>query len=404
MVSWNDPGGEWDTGRWAGWQKPGRPGEEGAHGQWAGPMARDSPGAWPALPQRQLAHALRAPRLTPGLLIWLALLLAFLLAGTVAAVAILGTGKAPGATRSPSPAGASVLTPAVSLPGARDVVAAFAAANNKANRSRSNQELAAIEAGSSYLLDAGQYQWMRSIDPGNGYYTPYAVQDPAYYIPLLPRSAYPRWFAVQVNWLATAGPEPGPHGPAYIVFNQATPGSGWRDVLEPNLIAATDAPQVTLDTAGFATAVDAQGSGDGLAAPPAMLPSMTAAVLNGAGSAVAFPGTLGDVVNAAHWRSTLPAGSTVDEAHSPAQTVYALRTAGGGALVLYAGSATLRLAPPAGQALSITIPGFYPPGRAESSAQLRFTEQFAVADPPLGHGQPQVIADASGLNPTTQSP
>ncbi len=47
--------------------------------------------------------------------------------------------------------------------------------------------------------------------------------------------------------------------------------------------------------------------------------------------------------------------------------------------------------------LHLTIPGFYSPGQALSSAGVSYLEQFAAYDPPAGGGTPKVIADYSGI-------
>jgi hypothetical protein len=209
-------------------------------------------------------------------------------------------------------------------------------------------------APSSYALDAGQFRWLASTDPDNKSYTPLTLEDPAFYVPLLRRTAYPRWF---VTYLAANGENRGAHGPGYIVFTQQAPGQAWLDVLEPYAIpGAGPAPKVTLDASGYATAVTPQAAG--LAAQPAALPAMTAAALTGTSKAIAVPGTLTDQGDAAFWRKTLPADSSVSETHSPAAgTVYALRTTGGGALVLFAGTTALRLTPPPGLTFDVVVPG-----------------------------------------------
>jgi len=331
---------------------------------------------------------------------WMVLLFAGLVAAgvTILLILVFGLVAARGASASSRAAAGAAFAPAITLARARQALAGYASANNEVNRSRSDKDLAKIETGSSYTLDAGQYRWLVSSDPGNRAYTPLALKDPAYYIPLLPQSAYPRWFAVYVSYLATGGEGNGAHGSGYLVFTQAGPGAPWLNALEPYAIpGASPAPRVALDASGYATAVSLQAAG--LAAQPAGIPASTAAALSGSGKGVAIPGTLTDQKDAAFWHRTLPAGSSVSEAHSArAGAVYALRTVDGGALVLFSGTAVLRLAPPAGETFQVVVPGYYSGKDALQSATLGYAEQFAVADPPRGHGSLRAVADVSGLD------
>jgi hypothetical protein len=331
---------------------------------------------------------------------WMVLLFAGLVAAgvTILLILIFSLVAVRGASAiGHTPAGATV-APAITLAGARQALAGYASANNEVNRSRSDKDLAKIETGSSYTLDAGQYRWLRSNDPGNRAYAPLALKHPAYYIPMLPRAAYPRWFAVYVSYLATGGENTGAHGSGYIVFTQAAPGGPWLNALEPYAVpGASPAPQVALDASGYATAVSPLATG--LVAQPAGIPASTAAVLSGSGKGVTVPGTLTDQKDAAFWRRTLPSGSSVSVAHSAdAGAVYALRTVGGGALILFSGTAVLRLVPPAGETFQIIVPGYYSGKDALKSAVLGYAEQFSVVDPPRGQGPLRAVADVSGLD------
>ena len=63
---------------------------------------------------------------------------------------------------------------------------------------------------------------------------------------------------------------------------------------------------------------------------------------------------------------------------------YALRTTDGGALVFYTDAAELTITPPAGDAIHLTVPGFYSPSQALTRAGVGYLEQFAAYDPPSG--------------------
>lgn len=353
------------------------------------PAPREAGYGEPAPPQGRQQQPLWLVLLLAGLVAALVTIVVILLAGLVAARDVTG-GKAAGAAVAP-------LAPAVTMARARQVLGTYAAAENTANRTRSLKVLAAIETGSSYLLDAGQYRRLDTTDPGNETYVPLTLASPALYIPMLSRAAYPRWFVARVTYVAAAGQYRGAHSWGYIVFASQGPGRPWKNQLEPyDVPGAAPAPRIALDSRGYATAVSPAAR---LAARPAALPAATAATLNGAGQAITIPALLADQGDEAFWRRELPAGSSVTDAHGPAAgAVYAIRTADGGALVLFAGSAVLRLAPPPGQTFQIVVPGFYSGSEAIASAALGYAEQFAATDPPRGRGTPSVLADVSGAD------
>src|SRR5205823_12211851 len=96
--------------------------------------------------------------------------------------------------------------------------------------------------------------------------------------------------------------------------------------------------------------------------------------------------------------SRLPAGSTATDSHLPASgPVFGLRTVNGGALLFYAVTARLTLAPPTGHTFRLTIPGYYSPRQTLTSARVGYAEQFAAYDPPRGQGILHITADASSI-------
>ena len=99
----------------------------------------------------------------------------------------------------------------------------------------------------------------------------------------------------------------------------------------------------------------------------------------------------------AYFAAHLQPGSAAGDRHSPGGMVFAVQTAGGGALVFCSLTATVSLTPPPGQALEIGIPGYYTPARPQTSTvTIRYVEQFAAYLPP-GHARAQLLADASGI-------
>jgi hypothetical protein len=116
------------------------------------------------------------------------------------------------------------------------------------------------------------------------------------------------------------------------------------------------------------------------------------------------PGNLTDLKDEVFWRSG-EGGRRFDAAdtHSvPADPVFALKTANGGALVFYTVAAHLVLTSPDGEAISaLTIPGYYSPSSSAglTSAAVGYIEQFATYLPPAGHSGRQIIADIASIAP-----
>jgi hypothetical protein len=400
---------------------PGSPGDDDwQHAEPPAPFAGDTgqqhdpwqPGPYEGFPGDPAASPYQRPAPAPApyrdppprRAIWLQAAAALLAGIVVAAVAFAVTrhgAGVPGGHVTPAPrAGRApgAAPPAISTAAAGRVLLTYAAANNQANLARSDTQLARIEAGSSDRLDAGAYRWLRLTDPRGRDYNSFALEHPEFYIPRLPARTYPRWFAVQVTWVATTGPRPGPRGPGYILFTQPAPAAPWKDILEPYGVPGSGpSPAIALDRDGYATALS-PGTIAALTTRPARIPAQTAAALNGTGGPVTVRRNLTDLTDESFWTARLPAGSTVTETHQPAGPVYALRAAGGGALLLYAGQARLALAPPSGETFAIRIPGYYSATQTQTMAQVTYAEQFATWDPPPGHGRPHVIADACGID------
>ena len=130
-------------------------------------------------------------------------------------------------TPNPSPSAGAAGPPAISTAAARRVLASYWAANNQANKARSDTLLARIEAGTSYQMDAGAYRTGRAAGPASGY-TPVTAQNPVLWIPRQPAGTYPRWFAARVTYTG--------EGAGYLVFTQPQAGAPWKNVLEPYLL------------------------------------------------------------------------------------------------------------------------------------------------------------------------
>ena len=113
-------------------------------------------------------------------------------------------------------------------------------------------------------------------------------------------------------------------------------------------------------------------------------------------------GNLTDLQDEVFWRSGEGGVRLgVTDTHSvPADPVFALRTADGGALVFYTTAARLTLTPPDGDTIStLTIPGYYSPSSSAGlrSAAVGYIEQFATYIPVAGNSDRDVVADISSI-------
>jgi hypothetical protein len=285
--------------------------------------------------------------------------------------------------------------PAITRTGAERVLAHYWRVNNAANQSRSDTLLATIEAGSSYAMDVGAYQMSRVTDPSNSQYAPFTVGNAVYYIPRQPAGVYPRWFAARVTYATLASPQHAT-GAGYVLFVQDCKDAAWKNVLEPYLLSSTGpAPFIETDSQGYAVEA-ALASAAGLTASPAQIPQLTAQSLDGGSAALKNPGNLADQRDQAYFHARLPAGSAVTDRHDTSGLVFALKTVGGGALVFYHLTARLSLAPPPGQTIQLSIPGFYSSSQALTSAAVNYADQFASYIP-AGSASPAIVADASGI-------
>lgn len=304
---------------------------------------------------------------------------------------------APAVSTSPAAPSASPGTAppqAVTMSQARQVLAAYSAANNKANTSMSYTMLSGIETGSSYAIDAGIYRVQRAEQASP--YPAFGPRQAVYYIPRQSPAAYPHWFAVQVVNASLADPAK-PTGTEYLLFTQATAGAPWLNTVEPYVLSGAGTPRIATGADGLAIPVSPATTS--LAVSPAQIAALTATALDDGGEgALTDPSNLADRLDQAFWRQKIPA-ATVTDRHAPAPgtPVFGLATAGGGALLFYTDGAELTLTPPAGEALHLTIPGFYSAGQSLSTAGVGYLEQFATYVPPRGGSGLRVVADYSGI-------
>ena len=288
-------------------------------------------------------------------------------------------------TAAPSPPARGALTMAQ----AGQVLAAYTTTNNTANAQRSDALLATIETGSSYAVDAALYRVQQAENEAP--YPAFGPQREQYYIPR--ETGYPRWFVVRVTNADLATPAK-ITGTEYLLFTQTGPGAPWKNAVEPYAVGDATAPAVALDADGLATPVTAATA---LTVPEDQIAQVTASSLDGTGGGqVPNPGNLADLMDRSFWLGKLPA-SSVSDTHTPSGPVYGLRTTDGGALLFYADAAELTLTAPAGEAMHLTVPGFYSPSESLSQATMGYLEQFATYDPLAGMSGARVVADYSGM-------
>jgi hypothetical protein len=268
----------------------------------------------------------------------------------------------------------------------------YTATNNAANAQMSDALLGSIETGSSYSIDAGAYREQRASK--SAAYPPFGPKQAELFIPGQAPGAYPRWFVALVANADLASPGQIANT-EYLLFTQAAPGAPWKNALEPYVLKGGGTPMIATDSGGFAAAVGSDTSG--FSVPPGQIAAVTAKSLDGGGR-VLNPGNLGDLEDLAFWHSRLPVGAAATDRHAPGPGgVFGLRTLDGGALLFFTDTAEIRLAPPRGATMHLTIPGFYSPGESLRSAGVGYLEQFAVYDPPHGGAGLRVVADNSGI-------
>ena len=307
---------------------------------------------------------------------------------------------APGTTGQQPTATAPPITPAQ----AQQVLATYTATNNTANAQASQARLAIVETGSSLAIDSGIDQGKSAS--GAAPFPPYGPAHASYYIPLEPSGGYPHRFAVRVQNAFASAPAQVINN-EYLIFTQDAAGAPWKNAIEPFILNGVAAPQVAINTNGYATAVAA--SDPALALLPEAASQATATALDGGIGGVATAENLADQQETAALHRAFPTGATETDRHVAAtDAIYGLRTADGGALLFYDVAAQVTVTAPNGGTLPLNVPGFLSPGNPVTQATLDYLEQFATYDPPVdGTGQgaqtavPSVVGDYSGLTSIT---
>ncbi|HKA67555.1 MAG TPA: hypothetical protein VKG85_00410 [Actinomycetes bacterium] len=227
---------------------------------------------------------------------------------------------------SPRPA---VLTAAVT-----EIVDRYVQVSNAASARRSTALLRSVEVGSSLAIDTAIYRADRALDPGDKSKSrPFGYRPEATFVPRL--AGYPRWFAIR------ARPTHPPANPALLVFVQRRAGQPWLQTALIDLGPQSALPELAYDGHGNVIAVPVADESD-LVATPSVVAEAHAEHLTGGKRPASSPRLAADawtteLVEAARTDAKQLAPARVTSRYQPTgQPMYALRTADGGALVVYA--------------------------------------------------------------------
>ena len=264
---------------------------------------------------------------------------------------------------------------------------------------------------------------------------PPAYTAPAFYLP--EQSGYPHFFVVAVTKrpashysagaaapVSVDGAEVHPFGPELLLFEQASAGASWLLASTVNLAVGETLPKLATDSAGYIQAV--APSAATLLAQPGEVGAFHAAVVDDGPASPAARAVADGQLTTGLYRGAL---SHADGLRAPPGDIYrwelmgtsypefALRTAGGGALVFYTMALDTTIAVPgyidkanpvrSGPPIQVqvNVRRLLPVGQAAPLIYLQ-TEQllsFAAIDPPSTAGKIRVIAVGGGLTSASAS-
>lgn len=336
-----------------------------------------------------------------------------LVAAALVAVALLaaacsvsgGVHAGSGPTSTAGPTGGSPTSPVPTVAEARQILARFSTNNSAANASLDTTLQNRNETGSAAAIDDEGYllarkQGEKSLPGGH-----FSFVSPSFFIPAA--SGYP-----QVFWVYAASSVGGAH--SVLVFRRTSAAGPWRVVYEPGLNATPPArlPAVALGAHGHASVVGA--SATGLRVAPGQLVARLGAYLssNAKTAASTFaPGsfTSGMVSSDLSYQHQLAAKKLQDARSYVGDTKfggYALRTRGGGALVVgvLAESDTVSLSANSSGGFTYTgKPGsnplqlLYGPGPFASATQHLLEEVLAYDPPASGGAAVSILGEYGGF-------
>jgi hypothetical protein len=357
-----------------------------------------------------------------------------------AALAVVGCASATAGTAAISTNSGAAFTQA----DAGQVFNAYVAASNRAAKTDDGKLALSVVTGAQQSLisaslsghavkissdDTGAYSSTLTVEPALGQYK---YGQPTFSLP--EPADYPRFFLADVNRALTfrglsagkgatssvGGVQMPVNGRVLMVFEQSAAAGPWQLASVAQFTAGATVPRLATDTDGDIPQVPLTST-DVLAQPYATGPLQAAVVDEGPASAAAKAVAAGPLTTGLYQAVRDPAASGLEV---PAGDVYqwsmegtpypafALRTADGGALVLYAmylnstvsipgyvdNADPLQPGPPikvAPDVLSLLPSGQAAP-RVQLTAQSLFS--FAAIDPPAGSSKITVLAIAGGLN------
>jgi hypothetical protein len=258
----------------------------------------------------------------------------------------------------------------------------------------------------------------------------YTYGTPAFYLP--EPAGYPRFFVADVTRAVTGinpangatasigGAEVPIDGRVLMLFEQSTAAKPWLLASTAQLPAGMTLPPLAADKHGYIPQVPLTST-DLLAQPYASGPLQAAVVDDGPASAAAKAVAAGPLTTALYQAARDRSGTGLQvprgdiyqwDMEGTAYPAFALRTANGGALVLYAMYLNSTVAVPSyinkaspidpgppikvPLGLSLLLPSGHAAPRVELEAQDLLS--FAAVDPPAGAAKIQVIAIGGGLN------
>lgn len=231
------------------------------------------------------------------------------------------------------------------------VLNTYDAANNKDNANLDMADQDAHEGGAEALLDDAAYATARAQGQSS-VYVPFVHTNVRYYVPY--RTSYPvTVLVVSTPQQVTAAPSTSTDHPemAFQVFSRPSGSQPWRDVASGTFQSGVSPPALALDCNGFAQTVDQLDPA--LLSSPAGLPGRLATYLDayaqkarptGFGGGFGTSSLLADARSEADYAGKQGArfGQSVAPSVFPGA---AWRTKDGGALVVFADSLDMRIAP-----------------------------------------------------------
>jgi hypothetical protein len=367
-------------------------------------------------------------------------------AASALAAALVVAGCASASTSTTTTSANAGSGPALTQAAALQAFDAYVATSNQAARTDDGKlALSVVTGAQRSLLSAAihshpvqisgggstAYSSTLTLDRSFGQYT-YTYGSPTFYLPQ--PSGYPRFFLADVSQkLVVRGHEEGNSatasiggakvpvdGPVLMLFEQSAAAGPWQLASVSQFPAGTALPRLATDKNGYVPQVPLMST-DLLAQPYATGPLQAAVVDDGPASAAAKAVAAGPLTTglyqAARDRADIglevPAGDTYQwSMEGTPYPAFALRTADGGALVLYAMYLNSTVAVPGyldnaspiqpGAPIKIPLdllpllPSGRPSPRVQLAAQDLFS--FAAVDPPAASSKITVLAIGGALN------